>query len=345
MAAEGAFVKGLHVAAPREQDFEEVLDFVAQELPEEGVNTLAVEFNYSFKFKSHPELSLPDAIGRAEVEKMVDTCRRNDIRFIPQFNCLGHQSWAKTTYPLLEKHPEFDESRDVDVDAKDFYCRSWCPMHPEVHNVVFALMDELAAASHTDAFHLGMDEVFIIADENCPRCKGRDPAELFAGEVSVLYEHLNGQGLEVWMWGDRFLNDEFWGRGRYDAAQNGTHPSVDMVPQDVVICDWHYRGEPPPATPFYFAGKGFPVVACPWRDEKVALTQLDMILDIRGSSDENLASRGLGMLQTTWCGFSNFVKAYRGKEPKDGEGKPHVNAIESAACFKTLFARIRELAL
>jgi hypothetical protein len=35
----------------------------------------------------------------------------------------------------------------------------------------------------SNAFHAGLDEVFYLGDDKCPRCQGRDKAELFAGEV------------------------------------------------------------------------------------------------------------------------------------------------------------------
>ena len=59
---------------------------------------------------------------------------------------------------------------------------------PGVHEVLFDLIDELVAACEAEAFHAGMDEVFYIADAKCPRCAGRDPAELFArGIVLEIY--------------------------------------------------------------------------------------------------------------------------------------------------------------
>jgi hypothetical protein len=37
---------------------------------------------------------------------------------------------------------------------------------------------------------------------------------------------------------------------------------MDMIPKDVVICDWHY--ERPDRTAVYFAKKDLRVVTCPW---------------------------------------------------------------------------------
>jgi hypothetical protein len=55
-----------------------------------------------------------------------------------------------------------------------------------------------------DAFHAGMDEVFYIGDDKCPRCSGLDKAALFAGEVTKIRNHLARNGHELWIWGIGF---------------------------------------------------------------------------------------------------------------------------------------------
>ena len=65
---------------------------------------------------------------------------------------------------------------------------------------------ELADAFEADAFHVGMDEVFLIGSEHCPRCKGGDPARLFAKAVNDLHRHIvKERNLELLLWGDRLL--------------------------------------------------------------------------------------------------------------------------------------------
>jgi hypothetical protein len=59
-------------------------------------------------------------------------------------------------------------------DKDGLYCKSYCPLHPDVHKVVFALIGEIIDAFDTDLFRAGMDEVFYIGNDNCPRCSGRD---------------------------------------------------------------------------------------------------------------------------------------------------------------------------
>src|SRR6185369_6092030 len=66
-----------------------------------GVNTLILEVNYNFEFQSHPELSSPSGVKPAHAHELAAAARKSGIRLIPQINCLGHQSWSKTTYALL----------------------------------------------------------------------------------------------------------------------------------------------------------------------------------------------------------------------------------------------------
>ena len=337
-AGEAIPVRGLHVFAPAKKDLADALEFIRVALPKEGVNTLIMEFNYTFNFTSCPEFADPSALGKDEVAQLAKACQEKGIELIPQINCLGHQSWAERTAKLLEKHPEFDETPGKYPKNKGIYCRSYCPLHPEVHKVLFALIDELAAACGAKAFHVGMDEVFILADPDCPRCKGKSTAELFAGEVTALHDHLKQIGCRLWMWGDRFIDGKATKIGKWEASENGTAPAVDQVPKDIVICDWHYGRAHD--TPRFFAEKGFAVVECPWRSSAVALAQLKLIRAIRGGADKAAADRALGMVQTTWCGFAPFLQAYRALE--GGAAPAKTAPSEAAQCFRALCKAMRE---
>ena len=62
--------------------------------------------------------------------------------------------------------------------------------YPRVNPIVFDLIDEIADAFDADGFHVGMDEVFNLASDRCPRCRGQDPAKLFAKVVNEFYAHI-----------------------------------------------------------------------------------------------------------------------------------------------------------
>ncbi|MGA2628613.1 MAG: family 20 glycosylhydrolase [Terriglobia bacterium] len=329
-------VRGLNLGAPKPEEVPQMVRFIREALPKEGVNLLVLEFDYRYEYKSHPEVVDADALSRADVKALVEACRAGGVRLIPLINLLGHQSWAETTFGLLRAHPEFDETPGKYPANKNIYCRSYCPLHPDLHKIVFDLVDELAEVCEADAVHVGMDEVFILADPDCPRCKSRNKAELFAQEVRTLHDHLLSTRREMWMWGDRFLDGGTTGLGEWEASENGTAAAIQMVPRDIVICDWHYDAVP--ATAPYFAVEGFRVLYAPWRKTDVALGELDLIRAARAHADPTIAPRIIGILQTSWTGPGEFIRAYYGVSAAPAPG---TEARESAATFKALFSAIR----
>ena len=320
-------VRGLAIAAPGPEHVDEFVEFIRNELIPRGVNTLVLRVDFNYEYESHPELRSDDPLKRSDVDKLVAVAREGGIRVIPQVNLLGHQSWASSLGPLLTVYPEFDETPHVEMPEEyewpnddGLYCKSYCPLHPDVHDVVFNVVDEIVEVFGADAFHAGMDEVFYIGDENCPRCRGRDKAELFAGEVTKIRDHLAETGTELWIWGDRLLDGRTTGLGMWEASMNNTHRAIDLIPKDVVINAWHYTSATP--TSAYFAAKGFKVVTCPWRIPDVALQQLEMTLLLREGSTSEMKNRFAGMMQTVWSGAKTFMDQYHGRiESVDEEGR------------------------
>lgn len=325
-------VQGLHVLSLPKANVDEFVRFVETDLKREGVNLIVLEVDYNFDFKSRPEMAEPGGLNHEDARKIAEACKRAGIRLIPQMGMLGHQSWAKDTGKLLTVYPHFDETPGKYPNNEGIYCRSYCPRHPEVHKVLFPLIDEMCDAFQADAFHAGMDEAFILGDADCARCKDAPKATLFAEEVTRIQEHLKSKKREMWMWGDRFLDAKITGLGEWEASTNETAPSLRMISKDVVICDWHYENAPPTAA--WFAGEGFRVVSSPWRKPHVALSQLEQILAARKGGAKTIADRLLGTLHTTWVDGATFMKAYRGEETNDA-------AKETVATFKALMKAIR----
>jgi hypothetical protein len=275
-----------------------------------GVNLIIAEVDYNYEYVSHPELRSEDPVSRETVKEMVALCRRYKIRLVPEFQSLGHQSWAERTYPLLVKYPQFDESpgkypgnKGLDDSGNEFYCRSWCPLHPDLNPIIFALYDELIDAFEADALHVGMDEVFVIGDAACARCRNKAPAELFAKAVNDAYGHIvKTRGKEMMMWGDRLLDGAETGYGMWEASKNATYPAVDLIPKDIIICDWHYERKYEDMRTYGFPSigcfleKGFRVLPASYRDTKAVRNLIDASLVFR-------SDRMLGHLCTVWRGL------------------------------------------
>ncbi|HJT65324.1 MAG TPA: family 20 glycosylhydrolase [Pyrinomonadaceae bacterium] len=279
-------------------DTDAELDALAQNLEplaKQGINVIILEVDYNFAFKSHPELRRgTDPITREGARRFAAACRKQNIRLIPEFQSLGHQSWKAETFPLLTVYPKFDLTPGAFSNNDGIYCREWDPVNPEVWRVVFQLMDEIIDAFHADALHAGMDEVFLLGSEQSPSTKGQDPAALFAKAVNELHKHLVGKRkIEMLMWGDRLIDGKKFDLGEWEASINGTAAAVDLIPKDIIICPWHYELRESYLSIPMFLEKGFRVLPAGWKDvdATMALIQFN-----RAHADPKL----LGHMFTTW---------------------------------------------
>ncbi len=332
-------VRGFCISAPTPEELNDFIKFVDEELASRQINMLILRVDYNYQFESHPELRDKSALSKADVKKLVDVCRKQNIRLIPQINLLGHQSWAGKIGKLLEVYPEFDETPGVKIpekyvwpNAEGLYCKSYCPLHPELHRILFELIDEICDVFESDAFHAGMDEVFYIGHESCPRCNGLDKAELFAGEVNRIRNHLAEKNRKLWIWGDRLIDGKTTGIGMWEASMNNTCRAIDLIAKDVMICDWHY--DRPDQTAVYFAMKGFNVVTCPWNNPAVAAVQVQDMFRFRESATPEMKDRFQGMLQTVWTGVGPFLKEFYSSKQSDDK--------TTSNCFRATFNTIHK---
>jgi hypothetical protein len=337
-------VKALLLTVPDPEDVPEFCQFIKEALPKEGVNTLVLRIRYSYQFKSHPELADKKALSEQQLKQIVQACKEAKIKFIPKMNLLGHQSDRDYIYPLLAKYPQFDESPDFNPPVpwkdpgspNDFYCKSLCPSHPDLLKIIFPLMDELIDVCGADAFHVGLDEVWIMGYDKCPRCGGRDKAELFAAYTTKLHDHLKEKKCRMWMWSDRLIDGKTTNLLGWQASVNVTHRAIDMIPKDIMICDWKYEDAPP--TPGYFVIKGFDVLPSSCYKPEAALAQLEQVRMARKNGTRadfsvTLAERMPGIFATMWENSKDFIDAYYGRNGKK---------LKSADTFKILFAQIRK---
>ncbi len=118
---------------------------------------------------------------------------------------------------------------------------------------------------------------------------------------------------------------------------NNTHPAVDLIPKDVVICDWHYNR--PDKTPAYFTIKGLNVIACSWNKPEVAVQQVIDAVDFRKYSTTPMKERYLGVMETVWSSVSSFLSGYYGKTQEqqsvsDKDKKVLLHFFNFCACIK-----------
>ncbi len=298
----------------------EKLALLEAELPalvKKGINVIFLEVDYSFQFKSHPELiEKENYITKKAARKLKRACSKNDIRLIIQFQSLGHQSWSKKTMPLLTVYPELDLTPGAFPDNKDIYCREWDPMNPRVNQIVFALIDEIVSAFDVDGIHLGMDEIFLIDKPEAKSTNKLPPGEVFAKVINDFHDYFTKKkGIELFIWGDRLIDGSKIKHGAWEASLNGTHTAIDLIPKDVIICDWHYEPlNKYPSIPM-FIEKGFKVLPASW----VNIEGLEKLIKYSFSVDH---PNMLGHLYTTWTyrhPISKYPSLIKGKKILDSK--------------------------
>ncbi len=178
-----------------------------------------------------------------------------------------------------------------------------------------------------DALHVGMDEVFLIGNDHCPRCKGQDVAKLFAGVVNALHAHLvRDRGVEMLMWGDRLLDSNQFPYGTWEASATGSHRALDLIPKDIVICDWHYEPCPDYPSVRFFQQQGFRVLPSPWRNPEAAVALVNC-------ARQDATERMLGVLFTGWSAGGNgdeLMAALQSDQADAGEAAKQVAATIQA---------------
>jgi hypothetical protein len=289
------------------------------------LNWIILEVNTRFAYKSHPEVAEPDSMDAEDARRLAKLARAKGIHIVPQYQCLGHQSWGEHIGALLRAHPEFNETPGFDLSTAGFYCLSWCPNDPGVNTLVFDLFDELIEAFEADAFHVGMDEVFVLGQ--CERCKGTPNAELFAKAVNDYHAHLVGRrGVEMQMWGDRLLDAKAMGYGEWEAAANDTWPAIDLIPKDIVICDWHYGVREDYPSVRYFQQQGFRVWPVGWNNPHAVRRLIEV-------SHKDATDKMLGYLATTWTSVEDitiFLAAEQVKKKNKDADKVSASVLAAA---------------
>ena len=332
--------RGVHVMAWGSAGGDEGLPVLKRAIDEVlvplGVNVLVYEVGYNFAFDSHPDMRFEKMITKEAARDLARFCKERNIRLIPQFNCLGHQSWVNgdMVFPLMTVHPEFEEVPDLPEEKRAKTLMNWCPLHPEVYPLIFDLIDEIAETFEADAFHVGMDEILTFASPKCPRCAGKNAAELMAHAVNELHQHIVGKrGLTMLMWGDRLLDKKAMGMGNgWEASDKGTADAIDMIPKDIIICDWHYSPQEAYPSIDLFVEKGFRVWPASWKNEQAGLHMVE-----RARTDTT--GQILGYLGTSWVVHAgHFAQALL------GEGDPEVLKDRAAPAAITLKACMAALA-
>jgi hypothetical protein len=346
-------IRAVHIRVDTKDVTDKLVQFIKEGLAPLGFNMLCIEFNPGYDYKCYPDMA-NGTFGKADAQKVAAAAKEAGIRIVPLFMCLGHQGWRFERNSLLKAHPELDEQPYMPEGEEGsektpdlaFYCRSWCASNDEVYKYVFPMMDEIMQDFGADCLHVGMDEVFSLAESTCPNCAGKKRPDLFARTVNILYDHIvKEKGWEMMMWADRLNHAEAFGYHAWEADIWDTWKAIDMIPKDIILADWHYdMNEQGFAGIGALVEKGFAVIPAGWRSLKQArFLWEEAVKHSKAAMDKGASGYLAGMMITNWREMSNelfdeYLQLLKDKVQDEGneknkEKRMSMSGVASSAVF------------
>ncbi len=232
----------------------------------------------------YPEISARNAIAKADLAKLVASCRQNYLDPIPLINTPGHAEWIFRNGNHLE----------LAEDSETPY--AYCVSNPKSYDFVETVWAECLDVFKPDYAHLGHDEVTMrgrFPNPECPRCKGETVASLFSKHATKLDQWCGAHSVKSMIWGDMLL-----GKGEAaDATSAGTPEEAKQrrsgLPKNVTVVDWHYVPNADERSLKIFQSEGFKVIAATFCTPQ----------NIRNFTQAAIRARAEGLLQTTWMGY------------------------------------------
>lgn len=248
--------RGWHCLSPATEDEVPVTLQFIDAMAALKFNWLSLQFDGRFAYERHPELSDWNATSKESHRKIAARLDLYDIQIIPMTQLLSH-------FRGFLRKPELRRFAEIQKPEKETRFTYWnyCPRHPEIHDLVFDMIDEhLECYPKAQWYHVGMDEATFEPIGVCSRCRGTSGGDLFAEEVQRLHDYVVGvKGLRMAMWCDQLEAHRNGGTKPFNTAE-----ALPRIPRDVVIFDWHYQETPENPTVKFFMDEGFQVIACGW---------------------------------------------------------------------------------
>ncbi|OHB81401.1 MAG: hypothetical protein A2W31_08610 [Planctomycetes bacterium RBG_16_64_10] len=253
------------------ENFKQIIRFLA----EYKMNTMFVYLEDTFRFRKYPTIGIGrGALTCEQVDELEAFARSYHVEIVPIFEMLGNQG-ALLMLDEVRPFAEYPGAHSFAIDEPAFEFLSNC----------FA---ELADAFDSKYFHAGLDESWDLGfgkTEPLVEREGRGPVH--AAHYRRLHELLTRRGKTMIMYADIILS----------------RPQIlSLIPQDIVLMDWHY--EPAlhyPSVP-QLAEHGFPLMVLPGMSnwDRFFPMMAGATINIRNFTRDGVRHQALGSCTSTW---------------------------------------------
>ena len=178
-------------------------DYIIDNAPKAGINTIVLDVNDGLKFASHPEIALKDAWTRDKLFLELDRCRQRGLTVIPKLNfSAAHSHWMGEYHRMMSTPTYYKVCSDLIKE-------------------VYELFD------HPEYIHIGMDEEDAKHVANMDFAIYRQGA-LYWHDLRFLMDCVLATGAMPWIWScPLFDNPEEFGK--------------HISPKEVIISPWNYN--------------------------------------------------------------------------------------------------------
>ena len=176
-------------------------------------------------------------LTKAECRELAKYCADRGIEIIPECPSLSHSDYLCHAYP---------EIAELSIDP---YPDTYCPENPKSYEILFDVLDEVIEVFEPRRINIGHDEYYLSA--LCPRCKGKSPTDLYAGDIKKIKEYLDERGIGTLMWGEKLCKARN-AKGHkfgawYDPKEDHPEYSIpnfvdcaDKLPRGITYLHWYW---------------------------------------------------------------------------------------------------------
>nr|MDD6336146.1 family 20 glycosylhydrolase [bacterium] len=200
------------------------------------------DFLYPWRKNSiHNENGGGSYLTQDEIKELITYIRARNIEIIPECPSTSHCDYMLTRHRDLAEHPE------------DEYADTFCTSNPDSYKLLFDLLDEVIEVFQPRIINIGHDEYYSFG--TCPRCRHRDPVDIFTQDVLKIYNFLKSRGVRTMFWSDKIMN--VTNRTGHGGANNlsykawnpqdeyfgmipATWPAIYRLPKDILCLNWYW---------------------------------------------------------------------------------------------------------
>ncbi len=176
-------------------------------------------------------------ITQDEMRELIAYCRERGLEVIPEVPTLSHCDY------IVRAHRELNERQE------DMYPDTYCPSNPKTYELLFDILDEIVDVFKPRYINIGHDELYTLG--KCPLCKGKDPVDLYVGDITKILDYLKTKNVGTIIWSEKLLDNLYFpGPGEEIHGYGGTGDeawdiprlaeSAGKVPKDVILLHWYW---------------------------------------------------------------------------------------------------------